>query len=732
MSPYRARDEMAPAFLPPRAHASADMVFQFADFIHLLEARRVLIVRIALATILCALTVAILLPTTYASSSVVMLDPRKNSITDLSAVLTPQLSDPAAVQNQIQIITSREMAIRVADRLKLQDDPEFNPDLAAPGLLALLGDLVTMLNPKNWFETIPANGVLNRERVIENLQRHVTVDAEGLSTSITISARARSAAKAALIANSFADAYVKSQLADKIGVTTATTSWLNKRLQDLAQQLQIQQEAVQRYKAEHNLNDSAPGNSIVDQQMVGNSGQIVAARSELAEKQAINNRINQLAAAGNPADVAQIVSSPLIVQLRGQQAALLAQEGDLNSKYGPLHPRMQAIQEQKRDLDFKIAQEVGRLGASAANDVMVAQAHLNSLQGSLGGTETTARGQNMARVQLQALDSNASSTRSMYEAFVQRLRQSQNLDEAQTPESRIVSSAPIPLRPAGPKRLLIVAASIPLGILLGVLAALLLEKLRPVMPARINGGPRASLVSPDWRGTGWAAEAQHPVTLWNGPPILGEVNNTAPLEAADYVLDYPASKYAHAMVKLVRQLQSEPGAEEGAAVIALTSAGNSVSRSAIAVSLARAASRMGKKAVILDCASQRLASRAIKAPVKAGLYEVLTGAVTLNQALVKDPRGAAYLLSTPKWPTPDMFTSRPMERLISVLRGGADFIVIDCGPVGGRSQAANIARLADATVLVSPRQMLHSAAMANAAHLLESAKAAPIGIVITR
>ena len=242
MSPYRARDEMAPALLPPRSYAPPPGLF--ADFIHLLEAHRVLIVRIALATILFALGVSLLLPTTYASSAVVMLDPRKNSITDLSAVLTPQLSDPAAVQNQIQIITSHDLAASVADRLNLQADPEFNPDLASPGLLQLLGDLVTMLNPQNWFEIIPANRTLSRERVIERLQRRVKADAEGLSTSITITATARQAGKAALIANSFADAYVKSQLADKIGVTTATTGWLNKRLQDLAQQLQIQQEAV--------------------------------------------------------------------------------------------------------------------------------------------------------------------------------------------------------------------------------------------------------------------------------------------------------------------------------------------------------------------------------------------------------------------------------------------------------------------------------------------------------
>jgi polysaccharide biosynthesis transport protein len=737
MSPYRPRDNLIPASYAP-GYATppyAPPAFQLADFIRLLDARRGLILRVALGSILCALAVAMVLPTTYASSSVVMLDPRKNSITDLSAVLTPLANDPAAVQNQIQIITSRELAGIVVDRLKLYDDPEFNPRLAQPSLLELVGEIVSLLNPKNWFENItPAGGALGRDRVIDTLQRHVAADAQGLSTTITITATSRDAVKSALIANTVADAYVKSQLADKVGATTATTDWLNKRLQDLAQQLQIQQEAIQRYKAEHDLNDSAPGNSIVDQQMVGISAQVVAARSELAQRQAINDRINQLVAAGNPADVAQIVSSPLIVQLRTQQATLLSQEADLNSKYGPLHPRLQAIQEQKRDLDFKITQEVNRLAASAANDVMVARAHVNSLQGSLGGTENTARTQSMARVQLQALESNANSTRTMYEAFVQRLRQSQNLDEVQTPESRVISSAAIPQHPAGPKRMLIVGASLPLGLLLGVLAALLVEKLGPLMPVRVNGAPRAAIVPPVSRPVARTAKPKSPVTVWSGPPVLIEINDTAQLRAADFVLDYPASKYAHAMAALVRQLEARPGTQEGAAVVALTSADTGESCSAIAVSLARAATKMGKKAVLIDCAPQRLSSRAIKAPVKTGLYEVLTGAVPLNQALAKDPRGETYLLATPRRPANavTMFASRPMARLVSVLRGGADFVVIDCGPVGVGLDAAVIARLADATVLVSKRQMLHSPLMANAARILENAQAAPIGIVVTK
>jgi Mrp family chromosome partitioning ATPase len=224
---------------------------------------------------------------------------------------------------------------------------------------------------------------------------------------------------------------------------------------------------------------------------------------------------------------------------------------------------------------------------------------------------------------------------------------------------------------------------------------------------------------------------KQPVAVWNGPPILGEVDDTAQLRAADFVLDYPASRYSHAMAHLVRQLEAK---EDGAAIIAVTSIESGESRSAIAVSLARAAAKMGKKAIIVDCAPQRLASRAMNAPVRTGLYDVLTGTVPLNQALAKDPRTEAYLLATPKRPknAVTMFQSRPMERLVSVLRGGADFVVIDCGPVGQGPQAPVIARLADATVLVSKRQALQSPLVAKAARMLEDAKAAPLGIVITK
>jgi uncharacterized protein involved in exopolysaccharide biosynthesis/Mrp family chromosome partitioning ATPase len=718
--------------------------FQLADLIALILARRALIIKVTIATVLLALIVALMLPTTWSGQATVMLDQRRNNFTESSDVLSQLPSnEPATMQNQIQLLTSRELAGQVVDQLHLVDDPEFNDTLHSDSN-SVLRDLTHALNPRNWFadDTSPSQS-RQRDQVIDAFLKHISASAQGLSTAVTLTATSHDANKAAAMANALAQAYVDSQVKLKMQATQATTGWLNEKLDDLAGQLQSQEEAIQRYKAQNGLTDSSPGNSLVGQQLVGISSQIVAARSDLAEKEAIKTRIDQLTASGNPADVAQIVSSPLIISLRTQQAQLLRTEAQARTKYGPLHPKMQAIEAQKSDLEQKITQEVSRLGASAANDVTVARAHLASLESSLAHTEKTANTENMARVQLQALQSNAASTRTQYEAYIQRLRQSQNADPVSMPDSRIISQAAVPISPNGPKRSLIVGASLPLGVLLGMLCALLLERLGPLMPVRVNGARRASLLGPGRTAPRpaprqppshqppWAAPMPPSTRAWNGPPILGEIDDTARLKAADFVIDYPASRYAHALTRLVHQLDSRG---LGAAVVALTAADAGEHRAAVAASLARAASRMGKRAVIVDCAPGGLASRAIKARAKHGLYEVLTGHVTLNQALTKDPRGETYLLGCPHRPPNalTMFSSRQMTHLLSILRGGADFVVIDCGTANAGLEAAGLARLADATVLVARRQSLHGPGLTYAARALQDAQAAPIGIVVTR
>ena len=713
-------------YLTGYAPPAAPPAFQLADIIPILLARRWLILRVTLAVMLLAVVAAMMMPRQYTSSAVVMLDQRKNNITDLSAVLSQLPTDPATLQNQIQILNSRELATEVITRLQLYNDPEFNPVLLPPGPASLF-------RLSFWF---PDSGnpdvAIAHDRILANFLKHVSAEANGLSTAITIYVTAKDAAKAQTIANALAQAYVDDQVNAKRNANQGTSDWLDQRTNDLAQQLMMQQQAVQEYKAQHGLNDSAPGNSLVDQQMAAINAQIVQGRSELAEKQAQLDRVGPSAAAGNAADVSQVVGSPLIIQLRGQQADLLRQEADLSSKYGPLHPKLQAVQAQTRDLNTKIAQEITRIAGSLGNDVQTARAHLNSLEQSLSQVERQANGQNQARVQLQALQSNADSTKAQYEAFVGRMRATADQDGVAAPESRIISSATLPLQPSGPRRALIVGASLPLGFLLGILVALLSERFGGVLPLRVKAAPRAATIFPPRPVVQTKPARAVPTALpaiWDGPPILAELANAEKMSAASYVVDYPASRYAEAMSALISQLDAREGG--GAAVVAVTAAQDSESKSALAVSIARAAAQMGRKTVLIDCDPGQMASRTMEAPTKAGLYEVLTGTVPLSQALAKDSRSGVYTLAMTRRPPKlsTMFNSAAMARLLQVLKEGADLVVLDCSRAAA-PEAGMLARLGDATLLVTRKELLSKSALAKSLEALTGA--APLAIIATK
>jgi uncharacterized protein involved in exopolysaccharide biosynthesis len=205
------------SYRPLTGYVPVTPAFQMEDFFRLLLAERRLILGIAGVVVLAAILISLMLPTVYSSSAVVMLDPRKNNITDMSQVLAQIEGDPATLQNQIQILSSRDLAAKVVTSLKLEDDPEFNPALAEPGIGQVIADLGLALNPRNWFA---GDGAISgaqrlRERVLDNFQKHVSAGANGLSTAITVMATSRDPVKASRIANALVDAYIDDQIATK-------------------------------------------------------------------------------------------------------------------------------------------------------------------------------------------------------------------------------------------------------------------------------------------------------------------------------------------------------------------------------------------------------------------------------------------------------------------------------------------------------------------------------------
>src|SRR3569832_2635841 len=553
-----------------------------------------------------------------------MLDPRKNNVADLSSVLSQLPTDPSSLQNQIQILTSRDLAQEVIAKLHLYDDPEFNTSLKP----SAMGSLMAALNPRSWFAQ--GNGddaVEEHEKIVNAFLADLSVEAQGLSTTLTVRFTSRDPEKAAFIANTLVDTYIDDQVEAKRQVGDKTTDWLVARTRELAAQLQTQEAAVQRYKADNNITETADGTSLEDQQITAISNQLVLARADLAQKEATGNRVAQLMKAGDTADVSQIIASPLIVQLRTQQAQLIAQEADLATRYGPRHPKYEAGETQKRDLDSKIQTEVNRAAGSLSNDVVVSRAQVASLQGRLSLAEKQASAQNLVRVKLRALQSNAQSTRTMYEAFVTRLRETQDQDVIQNPAARVISRAAVPMAPSSRKRMLIASASLPAGLMLGLLAALLAERFSAPMPARTRHAPSV-------RPT--------PKPVVHGPPVLAEIGGALDPRAADIVIVWFGSGSAQEISALLRRVRWQ-----GVLVFVVMGSDSGRAKTSVAVSLARTAARAGLRVAVIDGDLQRsIAARAMGVgPIRFGLVELLKGTAPLSRVFCRAARSPALVLA---------------------------------------------------------------------------------------
>ena len=627
----------------PAEITNPEWPFGFSELVQLMHRRGRTVLKVAAGVVLLTVLVLLILPSRYSTTAVIMLDARRNNVTDRSEVLSKLPTDPASVQNQIQILTSRDLAATVIDRLDLARDKEFNPVLS-PFPLNLL------------VRTRDADA--QRSAIVDSFLKHLSVEAEGLSTAISVTVSAGDAEKAARIGNMLVNSYIDSQIAQKTEAARRTTHWLVMRIAQLARQAQDGDAAIQSYKAANGLNDGGQGTqSLVDQQLTTINGQLIQARADLAQKEATNSHVRELMKSGRAAEVSQVVASPLIVQLRQQQAEAIRNAADLDTRYGPKHPRRIAAESGLRDLESKIEQEAERIAGSVANDVAVASAQVQSLENSLAAARAQSNAQNLARVKLRALEASAASTRAMYESFVTRLREAQDQDGVTTPDVRIISHASVPAVPGFPPRTLILCASIPAGLLLGLLCALVME--------RTGAGLRNDDV-----GAG-----RCPVTV----PVVALVPGAQDSDAADKVIAAPSAPFSRALLSLADRLASCPASSRPRTIL-VSGFHPPEAVASVAVGLARGLALLGNNVVLVDadltrCAAARMTGYG---GLTRGVMEVLRGTVPLSRAVARD-RSSAVLVVGQAQPLADAtadWQSGATRALFRHLNQASDFVIV--------------------------------------------------------
>lgn len=679
----------------------------------------------AVALLVLVATVILTLRATpmYTATANLIIDRQQQQVVDTQAVLSGLPADSSTVDTEVEVLRSRQLAERVVDTLNLTQDPEFNSRLAPPGPIgSVIGGIAVFLGaatPDAAQEQLSAEAAaLEKERVVDAVLSRLSIRRAGLTYVMNVGFTSEDPAKAARIANTFADRYMLEQLEAKFDATRQANTWLNSRLAELRVEVQAAEAAVAQYRAANNLL-SASGSTLTEQEISTYNQQLATVRAQQAEAEArLRTARAQLARGSTGDDVGEALGSIVVQRLREQRATVSREVADLSGRYGPNHPEMVRAQRQLVDIDAQIQAEIQRIISNLEAQAQVARERTGSMAGSLGAARGTLAANNAAAVRLNELERNAESVRALYESFLGRFQETSSQEGIQESDARIVSRAKVPVSQSSP--------NVPLNLMLGLVLAL--------------GGGLAAVVLAEMLDSGLTTAEDVERRL--GLPALGAVPMMASVADAvdrdmtpvDYVVNKPLSAFAEA-VRALRAaiLYSRIGATTR--VVALTSALPAEGKTTTAVCLARVSAQAGAKVLIIDCdLRRRNVNRLLALEPTVGLIEVLNGSAKLDQAMTHDaPSGAWVLPLTSGGFTPkDVFGSAAMDNLLAEARQRFDLVILDTAPTLAVSDTRILTAKADVTVFLARWRKTPEKAIATALKVLEQSGAHVSGLALTQ
>jgi len=167
--------------------------------------------------------------------------------------------------------------------------------------------------------------------------------------------------------------------------------------------------------------------------------------------------------------------------------------------------------------------------------------------------------------------------------------------------------------------------------------------------------------------------------------------------------------------------------------MAITSAVPNEGKTFVAANLASAIATSGKTCLLVECDMRRRSmSRALGVHAQHGIYAVMAGECTVQQAAVPTQTPNLYFLdSEPRIPNPsDLLNSNRFSKLVDLARNTYDYVLFDTPPVGTFVDAAVLGTKVDAVFMVVREGFTRKAEVAAAADQLKKSGCNLAGMIM--
>jgi succinoglycan biosynthesis transport protein ExoP len=652
-------------------------------------------------------------PPKYTATVTLLADTRKIELVQQPTVYEASIQSSGAMETQVELLRSDEVALRVIKKLNLAEDPRFIGSRRQSFLRSLLYSVAPGYLP----EPLALSADELQSLALAQFDKNLNVSRVGVTYAIEIDFESRYPDLAAEIANAVAAVYIELQRSTENNAARRASEWLEERLPGVRAKSEDAQKAVVEYKHEHNIVETAGGRLIEDQRLADMSNKLNAAHDETADAKA---RFDQFSAArdldvprapapsGSSASGSNANSAPLndsLEKLRDQYFDVVSKETEASVKFGPNNPTIISLRNQKAQLRSEITDEIQRLKDAAKSDYAAAQLRETEVKKEYDVALAHYQQANQAQVKLRELTASAQAYQDLYNTFLGRYNAALQQSASPIAEATVITPAS-PVIPKDYKKIYKIAALFPVS---GLALGLGLAFLREMMAGRVFltsrsiqshlGIPCIGLLPKvqSRKRTKWLAKKAQsdyaPRTVVRGDRAISWT-----------AIDHPLSRFSEGVrsIKLAIELKHR---SSSSIVIGLTSTTPNEGKSTVALALGQLIARNGAPVVVVDCDLRNPSlTRSVAPNAASGVVELAYGETSLDDVIWKDQ--TTQMAFVPAIPNagprdpPSILSSAELKQVFGDLRKQYAFVVVDLSPLAGVIDVCATTELIDAYVLV--------------------------------
>ncbi|GAK54986.1 GumC2 protein [Candidatus Vecturithrix granuli] len=669
------------------------------DYLRIIKKRQWVILTFFVIVVVSVAITTFLKSPIYRATTRILIEKETPNVLSFKEVLALDTSDTDYYQTQYTILKSRTLAKEVLEKLGLMEQA-MQTESRSFSIRGLVSGLIVLLGLRESLSEEAQNRAREQQAIDHFLNDMITIEPIKGSRLVDVNAFSTDPKLAANIANTLVATYIQQNLEAKLSASKDAVGWLAEQLKVTQQKVADSENALFQYKEQHAIISFEDRQNMVMQKLSELNTAVNNARIKRITAETQYNQIQEYLAAVESSSnakaieklesISQVINNPLIQRLKVELSTLESELSDLLKKFRNKHPNVIALRSQIDSVRNRINSEISRIVTSIKNEYDLALAQEQEMTAALEEQKREALDLNEKSIQYGVLDREVQSNKRVYDALLQRTKETSVTEQLETSNIRIIDQASIPNYPVAPRKKLNIFLAMVMGAVLGTALAFFFEYIDN------------SIKTPE------------DIKQYVNIPFLGFIpkvsyEHPALLNSSPYSIELVAAFDPKSTVsEAYRSLRTNVlfSSLERGPVLLVTSAGPTEGKSITVANLAVTMAQSGSKTLIIDCDLRKPRMHKIFniAEHEQGITDMIanlgTNGLRITVKRTKIPN--LDLIPCGKIPPnpSELLGSERTRRLIEALSKVYDKILIDSPPVNVVTDPVILSQIAGGVIII--------------------------------